>query len=58
MRSLLSANKEILSKMGKMEKQLTKHDSALKTVFDALKKLIQQEPKPRKEIGYKRNKNE
>jgi len=56
MREILLTNKDLILKMNQVEQKLIKHDSALKTVFDALKQLIQEEPKPRKEIGYKRNK--
>jgi len=37
-----------------MEKELTSTKKDVRTIFDALRRLIQQEPKPRKEIGYKR----
>jgi len=58
MREMLLSNKDLILKMEQIEQKITKHDSALKTVFDALKQLIQQKTKPRNKIGYKIDDND
>lgn len=53
MKQAILDNKEILSRIDKIEKKLTAHDTDLETVFKALKKLLQQpEPATRKSIGF------
>jgi len=51
MRELIDENKDLKKKLDDLE---LKYDKQFKIVFDALKKLIYQEDKPRKPIGYKK----
>lgn len=53
MREMLSANKDILLQMEKMEKKLTAHDEDLRLVFNALKQLLSPPLEPRQRIGFK-----
>lgn len=56
LRELLLTNKEILLKLEKMEKQVTKHDKEIQLIFVALKQLLTRssEPRePRQRIGFK-----
>jgi DNA-binding PadR family transcriptional regulator len=52
MKQLLFDNKELWNKIEKIEHHLVKHDEEIKTVFQYLKKLLIQENKPRKAIGF------
>jgi hypothetical protein len=52
MRHLLEGNKELEAQLKEMEK---KYDQQFKVVFDAIKKLIHQETKPRQRIGFKKD---
>ncbi len=53
MREMLATNKDILLKMQKVEKKLTAHDADIQLIFEALKRLLNPPPAPRKRIGFK-----
>lgn len=50
LRKLMDSNKELARKIEQLEK---KYDEKFHLVFHAIKKLVHQENKPRKQIGYK-----
>jgi uncharacterized membrane-anchored protein YjiN (DUF445 family) len=52
MKQLLYDNKGLWNKIEKIEQHLVKHDEEIKIVFEHLKKLLVQENKPRKAIGF------
>jgi hypothetical protein len=52
MKALLFDNKELWNKIEKIERHLIKHDGEIKVIFEYLKKLLIQEAKPRKAIGF------
>ena len=52
MKQLLLENKDLALKIEKIEQHLVKHDEEINTVFQYLKKLLVQENKPRKAIGF------
>ena len=52
MKQLLFDNKELWNKIEKIEQHLVKYDDEIKLVFEYLKKLLVQENKPRKVIGF------
>jgi len=61
MRELWYSQKEIVEKLDKLEKMITKQNGKLKKheeeiilVFNTLKKLLKPASKPREPIGYKR----
>ena len=56
MKQLVLDNKDLWSKIEKIEQQLVKNDEELKTVFAYLKKLLVQDNKPRNPIGFRKNK--
>ena len=55
LREMLSTHKKLQQKIEKMEK---KYDHQFKIVFDAIKELIESPQKPRKRIGFLRDKGE
>jgi hypothetical protein len=52
MKELLFDNKELWHKIEKIENHLVKHDEEIKIIFQYLKKLLIQETKPKKAIGF------
>ncbi len=52
MKQLLFDNKELRNKIEKIERHLVKNDEEIKIIFQYLKKLLIQEDKPRKGIGF------
>jgi hypothetical protein len=53
MRSLLLNHKDILLKVEKMESKISSHDEHIKILFNYLKNLLQEEDKPRRQVGFK-----
>jgi hypothetical protein len=56
MREILLTNKDIITTLEQIEKKIVSHDNDIKTIFNYLRELINPPEKPRKEIGFKRNK--
>ncbi|MBW8051399.1 MAG: ORF6N domain-containing protein [Cytophagales bacterium] len=52
MREILLSNKDLLLKVERLEQKFGSHDRAINVIFEHLKKLIQHEEKPRKQIGF------
>jgi predicted ATP-grasp superfamily ATP-dependent carboligase len=52
MKAILFDNKELWHKIEKIERHLVKHDEEIKVIFEYLKKLLIQEAKPRKVVGF------
>lgn len=52
LRRMLTDNKELARKLVELESRLAGHDSAIKTLFDAIRKLMKTPAKPRREIGF------
>jgi phage regulator Rha-like protein len=55
MREMLSAHKDILLQLQKMEKKLTAHDEDIQLIFEYLKQLLNPPQEPRPAIGFKRS---
>ncbi len=53
MRQLLLDNRELWTKIEKIEKALTKKDEEVQAIFKVLKKLLVQQDTPREPIGFK-----
>jgi len=53
MREVLLTHKDILLKLGQLEKKVSKHDGDIRLVFEALKQLLNPAQPPRKRIGFK-----
>jgi phage regulator Rha-like protein len=53
MREMLSAHKEILLKLEKLEKKAIAHDADIQMIFEALKQLLNPPQEPRQRIGFK-----
>jgi hypothetical protein len=53
-REMLFTYKDILFKVEQIEKKVGKQDEKIQAIFDYLKQFIQDQEKPRTEIGFKR----
>ncbi len=54
LREMLASNKELAVKLAELERRLGAHDHAIKTLFDAIKQLLEPpvEEQRRREIGF------
>ena len=55
-KELLSTHKELAQNLDKLEQKVQKHDVEIHAIFDAIRKLILPEEKPRHKIGFITNK--
>jgi len=53
LRELLSTHKAILQKLDEMERRGQRHDSQIKLIFDAIRKLIEAPARPKRRIGFR-----
>lgn len=53
LRETLMSNKDILHKLEKLEKQVSKNSEDVSKIFSVLRQLLQEPESPRKRIGYK-----
>jgi hypothetical protein len=54
MREIIQTNKELLLKMEKLEQTVISHDEKIAKVFKYLKKFIEIQGRPVKQVGFKR----
>jgi hypothetical protein len=54
LREMLLAHKDILLRLEEMEKKIGKQDKNMKLVFEYLHQFVQQQEKPRKQIGFRK----
>ncbi len=52
LRKAISAHKELYRKLEKIENRLAGHDEQILAVFEVIKKLIEDDEKPKKKTGY------
>jgi phage regulator Rha-like protein len=55
MREMLLTHKEVLLKVNEIEKKVSGQDEKIKQIFGFLRQFLEQEKKPRKQIGFKRS---
>ncbi|CAN5126461.1 ORF6N domain-containing protein [soil metagenome] len=55
LREIINANKEILQNLAELENKVKGNSVDIQEIFNVLRKLINPEPKARKQIGYKTN---
>ncbi len=53
LREMLLTNKDILLKLELLEKQVVQNSDEIRTIFEALKQLLNPPQEPRKRIGFK-----
>ena len=52
LRQMLETHKELAQKLAQLENQVTKHDAAIHSIFEAIRKLLNVPEKPKRQIGY------
>ena len=52
LRRMISAHSELARMLKKLEERLDDHDEKILVIFEAIKKLIEDDEKPKKKIGY------
>jgi hypothetical protein len=52
LREMVAANAQLAAKLEELERRLDSHDEAIVDLFAVLKRLLEPEPKPRREIGF------
>lgn len=58
MRRILSTHKELAQKFKELEGRVDQHDSEIKLIFEAIRKIITHSEKPKKRIGFMVGKDE
>jgi phage regulator Rha-like protein len=57
LRQILSANKELASKLKELEQRIEKHDTEIHAIFEAIRQLMTPLDKPKRRIGFHSEKN-
>lgn len=52
LRETLSLHKELAAKLNELERKVEKHDGAIHAVFEAIRRLMKEEEKPKPGIGF------
>jgi len=52
LREMLSTHRDVLRKVEELERKYQKHDAQITAIFDAIRKLIETSPRPRRRIGF------
>jgi hypothetical protein len=52
LREMVAANAQLAAKLEELERRLDSHDEAIVDLFEALKRLLEPEPKAKREIGF------
>ncbi len=53
LRQILSTNKELVRKLGQLERKTEKHDAEIQAIFKAIRQLMTPPEKQKKKIGYR-----
>jgi hypothetical protein len=52
LRQILATHKELAQKFKELEGRVDKHDSDIRAIFDAIRKMLTLEEKPKRKIGF------
>ncbi|MFQ5953165.1 MAG: ORF6N domain-containing protein [Candidatus Omnitrophota bacterium] len=53
LKEMISAHKELIHKLGELERKIEKHDEEIQTIFEAIRQLMEPPPaKPKRRIGF------
>lgn len=58
LREIVLNHKDILLKIGQMERKIVEHDDDIKLVFEYLKELLNPKTEPMRRIGFKHKKDD
>lgn len=53
LKEMISAHKELMHKLGELERKVEEHDEEICSIFDAIRRLMEPPPeKPKRRIGF------
>jgi len=52
LRELMNSHRELALKLAELERKTDKHDSAIQTIFEAIRRIMAVEEKPKRRIGF------
>ena len=52
LRQMLSAHRELSKKLAELEHRIEHHDEEIHSIFDAMRKLMEEPSKPKRRIGF------
>ena len=52
LREVLSLHKELAAKLKELERKVEGHDESIHAIFEAIRRLMAQPEKPKKQIGF------
>lgn len=52
LRQMLSAHREVLEKLDQLERKYQRHDTQIKVIFDAIRRLVEAPSRPKSRIGF------
>ena len=52
LRRMLATNETLARKLAELERRLERHDKSIKSLFDAIRELMEPPVKPKREIGF------
>jgi hypothetical protein len=52
LRQILSTHKDLARKLNDLEKKFERHDTHIRTIFEAIRQLMSPPEKPKKRIGF------
>jgi hypothetical protein len=52
LREIIGAHKELMIKLQDLERKFESHDAQIHAIFEAIRQLMEPEPKPRRRIGF------
>lgn len=53
LREMLGAHKALAQKLGELEQQVESHDSHIRSIFEAIRQLMEPPPSKSRRIGFK-----
>jgi hypothetical protein len=53
LREILSTHRELAQKLAELERKIEKHDTHIQAIFEAIRRLMQPEEKPKRQIGFR-----
>jgi hypothetical protein len=57
LREIIATHHHLVQKLNELERKLGKHDDEIRVLFEAIKQLMRDEKKPKREIGFRIKEN-
>lgn len=53
LREMITSNKELAQKLTELERKIGVHDAEIQAIYEAIRRLLEPPPQPRRQIGFK-----